>query len=127
MKKVLVSGIVLLTAIVVTTGINVRADYKAFAGSAGFGQERVSTSNTKNNNEYLAGVKWTDSDKSGHKMWFRIKNSNNEERGRILISRPGNSTKYFETTAKNGYMYWLYANREHVGNPAAYVKGVWQP
>lgn len=127
MKKVVLSGIVLLTVIAVTTGINARADYKEFSGSAGFGQERVSVSNKKNNNEYLAGVNWKTSDLSGHKMWFRIKNSNGEERGRILINRPGNGVKYLETSAKNGYLYWLYANREHFGNPAAYVTGTWQP
>lgn len=127
MKKFLLSSVALVAVIAVVTGINVRADYKDFAGSAGFTQSRVSTSNTKNNNEYLAGVNWKESDHSGHKMWFRIKNSNGEERGRILINRPGNGVSYLDTTARNGFYYWLYANREHLGNPETYVKGTWQP
>lgn len=127
MKKFLLSSLTLVAVIAVVTGFNVRADYKDFAGSAGFSQARVSESNTKNNNEYLAGVNWKTSDRSGHKMWFRIKNSNGEERGRILINRPGNGVSYFDTTGRNGYYYWLYANREHLGNPSSYVTGTWQP
>ena len=127
MKKIIISTIALVALVAIGTKLNVRADYTSFAGSAGYSAAKVSTANAKNNHEYLAGVNWTSSDHSGHKMWFRIRNSNNEERGNILINRPGNGVKYLEVTTRYGYNYWLYANREHIINPSTYVQGTWQP
>lgn len=117
----------LLLLLLVLFAIPVGADYLNFGGTAGFGFSKVSMDNTKNNYEYLAGIDWQESDHSDHKMWFEIRNSNNESRGKILINRPGKGKEYFDTTAKNGHYYYLYASREHIFNPVTYVSGNWQP
>lgn len=125
-KKILYSCL-LIVAIFFFTAIEVKADYKGFAGSAGYQPRKVGDKNMKNNYQYLAGINWQDSDHTNHKMWFRIRNYNGEERGSVLISRPGNGTTYLRTDATNGYYYYLYANREHIVNPSTYVTGTWQP
>lgn len=126
MKKIF-SIVAILAIAVVVSAIDVQADYAGFAGSAGFSPTMVSTQNTKNNYQYLSGVRWDRSSHSNHKMWFRVRNSNGEERGSILVNRPDQVTYFFDTDCKYGYYYWLYANREHLINPSTYVEGVWQP
>ncbi len=127
MKK-RIMGLFFCMATIFTLGtFSIHAQYKNFSGSAGFTQKKVGTQNTKENYEYLSGVNWKKSDHKDHKMWFTIKNSDGVQRGRQLINRPGNGTTYFETNCKYGYYYYLYANREHLGNPNTYVSGTWQP
>ncbi|MFQ6792658.1 MAG: hypothetical protein ACLRT4_07745 [Thomasclavelia sp.] len=118
-----------LIAILLTIScVNVSADYKGFNITAGFGWAKESTANPKRNNEYLMGIKWTSSGAGNtHKMWFRCVNNDDKDRGTILIDRPSNRVRYANTTAKNGYNYYLKARREHIINPRTQVKGTWQP
>lgn len=127
-KRALISCAIIVTLLTVVGFTNASATYEFFQGSAGFSAAKVGDANPKQNYEYLSGVQWDYSDHSGHKMWFRIKNSNKENRGSILINRPAEGVKnYLETDCKFGYNYYLYANREHWGNPSTFVRGYWQP
>lgn len=118
-----------LTVLVVTmmSIVNVKANYNGFGGSAGFTYAQVSSQNTKDNYQYLAGINWTYSSYSNHKMWFQIRNSNGDNRGEKLLSGTSSNTVYFNTTAEYGHYYYLYAHREHIVNPSTYVSGTWQP
>lgn len=107
--------------------LDVSADYKGFNITAGSSWVKDETANPKNNNEYLMGIKWTSSGASSHKEWFQCVNSNLEQKAIGLLSSPSSSVKYLETTAKNGYYYYLRARREHIINPRTQVKGTWQP
>lgn len=127
MKKNILCCLSLISLMTLMTISNARADYKGFAGSTKYSYEKVGTENAKNNYQYLAGVNWTESDHSNHKEWFQIRNSNGEDRGTVLINRPNTGVVYFDTTAKYGYDYTLWASREHIINPSTYVKGTWQP
>ncbi len=127
MKKFLIVTSLLALVLVVSAGINVRADYLGFAGTAPSSWTNVSQLNGKNNNEYLAGVNWKTSQYSGHRMWFRIVNAEGQDRGKVLIERPGNGVKYLRTTASNGYVYRLQAKRENLWDPKTYITGTWQP
>ena len=128
MKKILISGAIVALIVSVFGCMNARATYKGFQGSASYSEQKVSMeSNAKENFEYLAGVKWETSDKKNHRMWFTIKNSNQASRGTILIEKPSKEVHFLDTSAKKGYYYWLWAHREHWGNPSTYVSGTWQP
>lgn len=127
MRKKIVGCLALISLMTFVSFSNARADYKNFSGSAGYNYKKVGTENAKNNYQYLAGVNWTYSEKENHKEWFQIRNSNGEGRGTVLINRPNTGIEYFDTTAKYGYDYTLWASREHIINPSTYVSGTWQP
>lgn len=98
-----------------------------FGGTAGYDWAKVSPRNTKTDSETYAAITWLESDHTDHKMWFRIVNSDGEDRGNILITRPSETPNNFDTKAKEGYYYWLEAGREHIHNPITYVSGRWEP
>lgn len=127
MKNTFLNALGLTIIIGLGTIANVHAATKDFSGSASFSAGRVSASNTKTNTSYNSVVNWKTSDQGTHKMWFRIRNSNEDLRGSVLIGGTGYGDTTFETDCKNGYYYYLWANREHIFNPTTYVTGTWRP
>jgi|GEM_PF-1081974 len=128
MKKKIISCSVLILLCLITFTQGINASYHGFAGSAGYSYRKVGDANPKDNHGYLGGIRWQSSDHSGHKEWFVIKNSQGAIRSsEILINRPSSETTYVNVTTTYGYYYYLYASREHLGNPYTYVTGTWQP
>ncbi len=125
--KNLIKCVCMLGILVVAMSTNVYADYKGFDITAGFTWEQDPNYNAKNNNEYLMGIKWTESGAGTHKEWFRVVNSNSEQKAIGLLDYPSQNVVFLETTAKNGYYYYLQAHREHIINPRTQVRGTWQP
>lgn len=123
----------LLFLIVISIGLNVSAVearyIRDFNGVADSLWARVTDKNTKNmkdNTRTYAVVNWDySSQKGAHNMWFRVVNSNNEDRGTTLV--PYLERKEFSTSATHTHYYWLLARRENGVDPETRVKGTWTP
>lgn len=127
MKKNL-KFIVLALLVVVSAGTSVKAATAGFSGSAGSAWSYVTNpaayDNTKALGNKYTGVNWQYSNQGSHKMWFRVVNSNGEEKGKYLYQGLGSDA--FATSAQQNYYYWLQSKRENSNTPA-YITGVWAP
>lgn len=70
-----------------------------------------------------ATVRWYTTSDNNHNEWFRVINSNGEEKGWTFIKGKGNY-KIFNVTCQQNYNYWLQARRENIWDPWTTVKGV---
>lgn len=77
----------------------------------------------KDSNNSATAVRWDYSSVSNINMWFRIVNSNVENRGESLLSYL--ETKAWTTSASQGYYYWLQAKRENFFDGSSYIYGAW--
>lgn len=104
---------------------NIIAKTKSFNITTNHVWKKYSTANLKVDTLKTAWVDWQASTKSNHKQWFKLVNSENQDRGEAIFSFLGK--KKFSTTAKKGHNYWLMSKREHIGNPITQVVGIWEP
>ena len=71
-------------------------------------------------------VNWKFSSQTNrHNQYFRIVNSNGEERGHALISYLDNTS--FESYAEASHYYYLQTRRENSVDPMTTVSGTWRP
>lgn len=76
-------------------------------------------------NKY-SGVNWTYSNKSSHKMIFRICNSSNGKSfGSGTLKYKSQDT--FKTSIPEGTKTYIQARRENIIDPVTTVKGTWLP
>lgn len=68
-------------------------------------------------------VQWNQSNQSSHKMWFRILDTSNKERGKAIFTYV--DTDAFQTNLTAGQEYYLQARREFILDPLTIVKGSW--
>ncbi|WP_279160796.1 hypothetical protein [Thomasclavelia cocleata] len=84
----------------------------------------MSKKNTKNKAGNFAIINWGYSNKSSHKMWFRVVNKVAAQKGKGLFNYLAQGAVTTSGTDID-YDYYLQAAREHVINPSTYVSGVW--
>lgn len=79
-----------------------------------------------------SAVEWTNSNKSSHKMWFRVRNTTGTIKvyGSSLLNYK--TTDAFRTdltvdTSTSGMKYELSARRENIIDPTTTVSGLWMP
>lgn len=77
----------------------------------------------KDNAISMFAVDWKYSNQSNHKQWFRLVNSNGDDRGSGLVNYL--STDTIDTSAQMNFYYWLQSKRESIFNPTTYVEGTW--
>ncbi len=133
--SLLVLSLVLLFILGISTSIEAATKptdsvnyIRNFSGTADSLWTHVTTDDTnmKNNTNSYSVVNWnSSSQKTSHNMWFRVVNSNNEDRGTVLI--PYLQRVEFSSSATHQYLYWLLARRENGCDPATKVKGTWCP
>ena len=88
--------------------------------------ELLPFSNWKDNYTNYSVVNWySSSQKGSHNMWYRVVNSNKEDRGNVLISYL--SRVKFQSNTSHGYYYALQARRENAVDPTTRVTGTWNP
>lgn len=106
---------------------NIRAstqEVTSFAGSAGYDYTLVSKKNTKNKAGNFAIINWDYSNKSSHKMWFRVVNKVAAQKGKGLFNYLAQGAVTTSGTDID-YDYYLQVAREHIIDPSTYVSGVW--
>lgn len=120
--------VVFAVLVFLSVGITSKAYVNNFSGTVNYQWGYVTGTNAPNTKDAAtySVVNWSSSSQSGsHNMWFRIVNSNGENRGTIMI---GYLTRVeFESTASVGYNYWLQARRENSVDPYTTVSGSWRP
>jgi len=127
MKKKLLVCLVFVLMLGTLLSTDVLAYTQEFAGSVGPAFRKVGDANTKDDDSDQAAVNWKYSDRENHRMKFRIVNSNGSNRGGTTVYRPNTGVKFFNTSAQQGYHYYLRAARENVIDPFTYVSGYWAP
>lgn len=79
---------------------------------------------TKDSGNHFSAVKWTESDKPNHKMWFRVINNSGQQQGEAgLLAYL--TTDAFKTNLTSGEKYYLQARRENFLDPVTTISGVW--
>lgn len=79
---------------------------------------------TKDSGNHFSAVKWTNSDKPNHKMWFRVVNSNGQQQGEAGLLNYL-TTDAFKTNLTSGEKYYLQARRENFIDPVTTISGTW--
>lgn len=120
--------VVFAVLVFLSVGMTSKAYVKNFSGTVNYQWGYVTASNASNNKNTsgYSVVNWSSSSQPGaHNMWFRIVNSNGENRGTVMI---GYLTRVeFESSASVGYNYWLQSRRENSVDPYTTVSGTWKP
>lgn len=100
-----------------TTNFDITANY-VWGNDIG-----LRTSVKQNTSKYTAVI-WKTSNKSSHKMWFRvIRPSDEKEMGKGIFDYVDSDA--FTTNLTQGQSYMLQARREFILDPAAQVTGYW--
>ncbi len=86
---------------------NARASWRGFSGSANYVATNLSSPEIKNNDSMYSYVKWQTSSKSGHRMWFTLKDVNKNAKGKILLSEPTGKEEKFKTDTYEDSKYHL--------------------
>lgn len=129
MKKQLLFVLVILVgmAAVVTVNASSRVvqTYEISANS-NWADDKMMFSNPKEDKNSFSVVNWySSSQKNSHNMWYRVVNSNYQQKAIALISYK--SRVEIQTTAQKGYYYGIQARRENSVDPVTKVTGTWKP
>lgn len=124
-KYVLTFAAVFLFCMISNASAITMTDFSIETG-ASWAKDIASTAKKIEGNHF-SGVKWTYSNKSSHKMWFRVTDGFGTVRGSGLLNYL--SSDAFQTNLKydDDLNYVLEAKREHITNPRTLVKGKWTP
>lgn len=95
---------------------NISANYS-------WGLDMVHSSLKQNENRYTA-IGWNFSNKSSHKMWFRVVDSAERQIGSAGLFNY-KTTDAIQSNLSIGQNYWLSARRENVIDPVTTVSGTW--
>lgn len=107
------------------TSVNA-ANYFEIQANSNWGSDVNLRTAVKTNGHHLSIVRWTKSNKSSHKMIFRVRDvSSGKTYGQGTISYLDYDT--FETKISNGTETYLQARREHIIDPYTTVSGDWLP
>ncbi len=80
----------------------------------------------KNGGNHFSAVRWTtSSQKTSHKMWFRVKDAYGNVKGSGLLNYT--SLDAFQTNLTNNQLYELEAKREKSTGTEVTVSGTWVP
>lgn len=98
-------------------------DVTNFSITTGVTWKTTANPSTKQDSGSTGYVNWQSSDKSSHKEWFRLVNSNGYLRSyEVCISYKSNSN-LSEIETQYGYYYYLQAKRENLIDPTTTVTG----
>lgn len=106
---------------------NVKAGGYDFDITANYawGNDSQLRSGTKIDGTSVSTVIWNTSNKSSHRMWFRVLDMNNNVRGSVRIDYL--SSGYAVTNNTTGSSYIIQAKRENIIDPITTVTGKWLP
>ena len=96
------------------------------SANSNWADDKMMFSNPKEDKNSFSVVNWySSSQKNSHNMWYRVVNSNYQQKAIALISYK--SRVEIQTTAQKGYYYGLQARRENSVDPVTKVTGTWKP
>ena len=97
-----------------------------FDGNAPYGYVDVSGLYLKTDGYNQAKVNWVGTNGGNHRMWFRVVNSDGENKGSSLFNHPADGWIHNTTSLKNR-VYKLESQRQSRGDPLTHVWGNWEP
>lgn len=113
-------------------GICLAAPIKAgysnkFDGSVGYFTGDVSGYVTKyTSTSTKGGINWNYTDEGDYRQWFIVANSNNANRGEVLLQKCDGMNHSIPTSTTHSYYYKLRSHRENIVDPNTNVRGTWQ-
>lgn len=93
--------------------------------NSAWGREDGFVFRTKTDSASVSSIVWDASNKTNHKMWFRVLDMNEKVRGAVKINYL--SSGYAVTNNTMGASYILEAKRENIIDPMTTVSGRWLP